>query len=109
MAIGFLEIEEMSFISAYLLNSLMYRGEKSQSWLSQANFAFTNTGSIEEKGWPLFSGKIFDTCYSVTAGVLMLAFKTEILLSFLLALMMTFYLVLGIESSVPPQNFTLFF
>lgn len=37
----------------------------------------------------------------------MLAFKTETLLSFLLALMMTFYLVPGIESSVPPQNFIL--
>lgn len=31
MAIGFLEIEEVSFISANMLNSLMYRGEKSQS------------------------------------------------------------------------------
>lgn len=31
MAIGFLETEEMSLISTYMLNSLMYRGNKSQS------------------------------------------------------------------------------
>lgn len=47
--------------------------------------------SAKEKGWPLFSEKIFDTCYSLTPGVLMSAFKTEVLLLLPLALMMTFY------------------
>jgi len=39
----------------------------------------------------LFGERIFDICYSLTAGVLVLAFKTEILLSFPIALTMTFY------------------
>lgn len=74
-AIGFLETEEMSFISTYILNSLMHRGEKSESWLSQANFAFTKS-QLKRKG-DLYLVKKSLTCYSVTAGVLMLAFKTE--------------------------------
>lgn len=80
----------MFFIFSRKLNSFMHRGEKAS--LDGVNFTLTNTkNELKRKDDLCLVKKIFNTCYSLTAGVLMLAFKTEILLSFPLALMVAFY------------------